>query len=266
MDAHLKKVSWKTLSLLAWSNPLQPTKFQATLLEDLTGFKMDGIELADFATAFDRARANDRDRRVEISYSGHLLLPADDVVITLKADNRLELKINAQPASDDHPLATLVAENDFLVRRSLRRNLRAGATRSEIIGRWHENGDEHAFEPYLVRTVFVDEAPVLHKYRYRIFPLDGYKLGDDFSITVNSDETGDKVKAICETSTETNIHFDDLPKSMFSWMPVGVVWSPPKKSGYPVLVEYAVGKKKRIEMRKAEATKATIQVADLQAV
>ncbi len=79
--------------------------------------------------------------------------------------------------------------------------------------------------------------------------MDGYKLGDDFSLEFTSEDAGTKVQAVLENCTETNIHYDELPKSMFTWMPVGVVWSPPKKSGYPVLVENAVGKKKRLEMR-----------------
>ncbi|QAS78575.1 hypothetical protein CO657_11050 [Rhizobium acidisoli] len=105
-------------------------------------------------------------------------------------------------------------------------------------------------EPYLVRTSYIDKQAVVHRYRYRIFPLDGYKLGDDFSVELNSEVTGERVKAVLENATETNIHYDELPKSMFTWMPIGVVWSPPKKSGYPVLVEYAVGRTKRLEMRK----------------
>lgn len=209
---------------------------------------MDVIELAEFATAFDQARGIDT---VTVTYSGHLLLPGDDVIVALGIDGRLLLTINGHPAHEAHPMTSLVEQNTVLIRRALRRNLSSDATRSEIIGRWHENGDEHAFEPYLVRTSFLDKSAVLHKYRHRIFPLDGYKLGDDFSVEFTPADIGEKVKSVLENSTETNIHYDELPKSMFTWMPVGVVWSPPKKSGYPVLVEYAVGKTKRGEMRKA---------------
>jgi hypothetical protein len=216
---------------------------------------MDSIELTDFAAAFDRARANDRGKAVPIQYSGHLLLPGDDVVISLQVDrdNILNININNQLADKNHPIWALVEDYDLLIRRALRRNLDRDAIRREIVGKWHQNGDEFAFEPYLVRTVYLDKPSALHRYRYRIFPLDGYKLGDDFWVEFDSDDTGEKVKSVFETCTEMNIHYDELPKSMFTWMPVGVVWSPPKKSGYPVLVEYAVGKKRRSEMRKVDA-------------
>lgn len=212
---------------------------------------MDGIELADFVKQLDSARSSHEGNSVPVRYSGHLLLPGDDVVIAMTKDGDLEVKISGSRADRDHPMATLVSEHAFLIRRALKRGFIDGTESGEIIGRWHENGDEYAFEPYLTRTSFRDRAPVLNKYRCRIFPLDGYKLGNDFSVQFTSEHTGEKVKAVLETSTEMHIHYDELPKSMFSWMPVGVVWTPSKKSGFPVLVEYAVGKRKRSEIRAA---------------
>jgi len=210
---------------------------------------MDRIEVADFGKQFDAARLKNTSGAFPIRYSGHLLLPGDDVVIALTCDDDLTIEINGQLATRDHPVVALVEDHDTSIRRALKRSIGKTVLRSEIIGRWHENGDEYAFEPYLVRAIHRDKPDVLHKYRFRIFPLDGYKLGDDFSIDFTSADAGEKVKAVLETSTEMHIHFDDLPKSMFAWMPVGVVWSPPRKSGYPVLVEYAIGKKRRMEIR-----------------
>lgn len=210
---------------------------------------MDGIEKNDFVMEFDAARAKDTGTSVPIVYSGHLLLPGDDVVVALMRNGCLETMLNGQPADATHQMAELVGEYATTIRRALKRNFDEGATRREIIGRWHENGDEYAFEPYLVRTTYADKPPVVHKYRYGIFPLDGYKLGDDFSVEFTSRDPGKSVKAALENSTEIDIHYDELPKSMFSWMPVGVVWTPPKKLGYPVLVEYAVGKERRRELR-----------------
>ena len=174
-------------------------------------------------------------------------------MISLSLESGLRLTINGQPAPADHPMAALVEVNDIAIRRALRRNLRVDATKSEIVGRWHENGEEPAFEPYLVRTEFSGKPAVLNKYRHRIFPMDGYSSSGDFKLMVGSDLPGAKVKAVLETSTEMRIHYDELPKSMFSFMPVGIVWSPPKKSGYPVLVEYAVGESKRGELRRNKA-------------
>lgn len=107
-----------------------------------------------------------------------------------------------------------------------------------------------------MRTIFLDKQTVLNKYRYRIFPLDGYKLGDDFWLEFDSGDTGAQAKLVFETSTEMEIHYDEIPKSMLTWMPVGVVWSPPKKSGYPVLVVHAVGKIERLRMRETQAASA----------
>jgi hypothetical protein len=177
------------------------------------------------------------------------LLPGDDVIIALNAERELEIKIGGLPATSDHDLVKLVDEHRSAIRRALSRKLTDSVNRVEIIGRWHENGDEFALEPYLVRTVHSDMAAVLQKYRFRIFPLDDYQLGNDFSVKFTSPIFGHKVKAVLENSTEMHIHYDELPKSMFSWMPVGVVWTPPARSGFPVLVEYAVGKTKRIELR-----------------
>ncbi len=117
---------------------------------------MDGIELSDFATKFDSARAKDHEEAVPVRYSGHLLLPGDDVVISLQADG-LVLSINGQLASTDHAMNALAQEYGFLIRRALRRNLGEDAIRSDII-RWHENGDDYAFEPYLVRTAYLRQA------------------------------------------------------------------------------------------------------------
>ncbi|WP_018900835.1 hypothetical protein [Rhizobium sp. 2MFCol3.1] len=236
------------LTLAAHKNPGDPFIVLTTELY------VDRIELADFLTEFDQARANDTPSPV--CYSGHLLLPGDDVVISLETAKGLVLKINGCLADKDHPMAALVEEYGFYIRRALRRNRAADVVRREIIGRWHENGDAFAFEPYLVRTVFLDKPTVLNKYRYRIFPLDGYKLGDDFWLEFNSGDTGAQAKLVFETSTEMEINYDEIPKSMLTWMPVGVVWSPPKKSGYPVLVEYAVGKTERLRMREAKAAAA----------
>jgi hypothetical protein len=215
---------------------------------------MDNIELNDFATELDAAALGMADRKNDrVRYSGHLLLPGDDVIIALNANRELEIKIGGLPASTDHDLVELVEEHRSEIRRALTRKITKDVSRVEIIGRWHENGDEYALEPYLLRTVYRDKPDVLHKYRFRIFPLDDYNLGNDFSVEFTSAVVGHKVKAVLENSTERHIHYDELPKSMFEWMPVGVVWTPPARSGFPVLVEYAVGKEKRLEMRSREA-------------
>jgi len=213
---------------------------------------MDGIERADFASAFDGAGAGEAAQAAPIRYTGHLLLPGDDIVISATIDEGLELRINGEPADENHPMASLAEDYDIPIRRALKRNLGRGVVRSEIVGRWHENGEEYAFEPYLVRNICLDRPPILFRYRYRIFPLDGFALSDRFSVDFDYADTGERAKRALETSTEMKIHYDELPKRMFTWMPVGVVWSPPRKSGFPVLVEYAVGKKKRAEMRKAD--------------
>lgn len=227
---------------------------------------MDSIELADFASAFDRARASESDDAAPIRYTGHLLLPGDDVVISAIFDDFLDLKINGEPADKNHPMASLVRDCDVAIRRALKRNLKNGVIRSEIVGRWHENGEEYAFEPYLVRNVCLDRPPILFRYRYRIFPLDGFGLSDRFSVDFDYADHGERAKRVLETSTEMNIHYDELPKTMFTWMPVGVVWSPPRKSGFPVLVEYAVGTKKRGEMRKTDVVASGDLCEGLQAV
>ncbi len=211
---------------------------------------MDNIELNDFAAELDAAAQGIQDRdNIRVRYSGHLLLPGDDVIIALNAHRDLEIRVGGRPPAADHDLIELVEEHRSEIRRALSRKITNDVSRVEIIGRWHENGDEYALEPYLLRTVYRDKPAVLQKYRFRIFPLDDYNLGNDFSVEFTSAVVGHKVKAVLENSTESHIHYDELPKSMFEWMPVGVVWTPPARSGFPVLVEYAVGKKKRMELR-----------------
>ncbi len=51
---------------------------------------MDAIELEDFASAFDRARGGKSSEATSIRYTGHLLLPGDDIVIRAKFDEPLE--------------------------------------------------------------------------------------------------------------------------------------------------------------------------------
>jgi len=211
---------------------------------------MDAIESNDFPAEFDAAaRVDGACGNARLRYSGHLLLPGDDVIIALNSSRELEVKIGGLPADGNHGLVELVEEHRSLIRRALGRKITKEVSRIEIIGRWHENGDEYALEPYLVRIVHRREPAVLQKYRFRIFPLDDYKLGNDFSVEFTSATLGVKVKAVLENSTETHIHYDELPKSMFAWMPVGVVWTPPTSSGFPVLVEYAIGKKERLKLR-----------------
>ncbi len=52
------------------------------------------------------------------------------------------MRINGERADENHPMASLVEDHNALIRRALKRNLKKGVIRSDIVGRWHENGEE----------------------------------------------------------------------------------------------------------------------------
>ncbi|KPH04261.1 hypothetical protein CO657_11045 [Rhizobium acidisoli] len=77
---------------------------------------MDGIDQANFATAFDQARAKDDGNSVSIRYVGHLLLPGEDVIISLQAAGGLALSIDGKLADKHHAMTALINDYGLLIR------------------------------------------------------------------------------------------------------------------------------------------------------
>ncbi|MBB3914602.1 hypothetical protein [Rhizobium fabae] len=203
------------------------------------------MDFPDFVAAYDKARIQDIPGR-RVRYRGSLLLPGHDVAICLK-QRRIELRLDGTLLAEEHPVTKVLEDSMGNIRKALSRKLRRNILEAAIVGRWHPDGDEDcAFEPYFVRSRNADGVVTTEPYRFKILPLDSLNSASRCRIDFASDDPGSRVKAVLENITELRIHFDELPKSVVGFMPCGIVWYPPHGSGYPCLVENAIGKMERL--------------------
>ncbi|MCJ9691354.1 hypothetical protein MOV76_06870 [Rhizobium sp. PRIMUS64] len=210
------------------------------------------MDFPDFVAAYDKARIQDIPGR-RVRYRGSLLLPGCDVAICLK-QRGIELRLDGTPLAEEHPVTKVLADRMGNIQKALSRKLRRNVLEAAILGRWHPDGDEDcAFEPYFVRFRNADGVVTTEPYRFKIFLLDGLNSASRCLVDFASDDPGPRVKAVLETVTESHIHFDELPKSVMGFMPCGIVWYPPRGSGYPALVENAIGKMERSRRRDCAA-------------
>lgn len=210
------------------------------------------MEFPDFVAAYEKARIRDNHGR-RVRYRGNLLLPGYDVAICIKQRD-IELRLDGTPLAEEHPVMKVLKDRVGNIQKALSRKLRPDVLEAAIVGRWHPDGDEDcAFEPYFVRSRNADGVVTTEPYRFNIFPLDGLDSAFRCQIDFASGDPGSRVKAVLENTTESHIHFDELPKSVMGFMPCGIVWYPPRGSGYPSLVENAIGNMERLRRRACAA-------------
>lgn len=99
-----------------------------------------------FIREFDNARAHHPGP--EMIYTGRLLLPGDEVEVTLTTE-RMVITINDLPPPADHPIVDIFEREGFILRDEVADDL-TRFPEIRVWGRWYvEKPDYHVFEPYI---------------------------------------------------------------------------------------------------------------------
>lgn len=183
------------------------------------------------------------ERIKKTDYFGKLLLPGDDMTITVTAQ-RIAVFLDGQISKVGRArkfVDTYVGN----IRSETKAEFEAGCTQINIIGVWHYNGpNPKSFEPYLVQTADPAGNVTTSLYRYRIFHFDHHRSGERHGVTIEDlDDPRDAIDFF-KDHTERSIPRDDIPDDVRAdGHPCGILWCPMPGVDLPPFAYRSVGVK-----------------------
>lgn len=194
------------------------------------------MKTPDFEAQFEKAWMGGKTQRVE--YSGKLLVPGEDAAIVMTSDASHAFLDNA-PAPAEHAFSRLVARYEKGLRLATAHEFGRNTREISLLGRWHENGpDRMDYEPYITRKIGQDGAVRKHKYDYDIFPFDGLGSGEGSFMAMNRGTDPSFARHALASFSDRLTNRGGLSEriAVSLGLPMGVVWYPPKRAKFPILV------------------------------